>query len=477
VRTDNGAQGELTNDRREQELTPPGWEERDLDLRKRILERKAQVGIVGLGYVGLPLAVEFASAGFGVLGVDLDARKIADVNAGRNYIGDVDSSLLQRLVKEGKIRASEHYTDLGHCDAVNICVPTPFTSTKDPDVSYIISASEEIARILRPGQLVILKSTTYPETTEKVVLPLLERAGLKVGRDFFLSFSPERIDPGNKQFTVGNTPVVVGGVTAECTDLSRLLYEAIVEQVVTVSSPRAAEMTKLLENIFRSVNIALVNELACLAERMGGIDIWEVIQAAATKPFGFMPFYPGPGIGGHCILVDPYYLAWKAREYDFHTNFIELAAETNENMPFVVVDKVIQALSDAGKCPARSRLLVLGVAFKRDVDDTRNSPALKIIELIRDKVAHVAYNDPFVPRIKVNGQPLDSVPLTEETLSRSDCVLITADHAAYDYPWLAERASLIVDTRNALKDVSACRAHVVKLGRASAPNAPPTSEG
>lgn len=440
-------------------------EVRGVDLEKSISERKAQVGIVGLGYVGLPLAVEFATAGFRVMGVDVDPRKVRDVNAGINYIGDVDDARLRALKTAGKIEASGDYGALAQCEAINICVPTPFTATKDPDVSHIISACEEIAKYLRPGHLVILKSTTYPETTEKVVLPILERAGLKVGKDLFLSFSPERIDPGNKSFTVRNTPVVVGGVTDRCTQLTRILYEAIGVPVVCVSSPRAAEMTKLLENIFRSVNIALVNELACLAERMGGIDIWEVIDAAATKPFGFMPFYPGPGIGGHCILVDPYYLAWKAREYDFHTDFIDLAAETNENMPFFVVDKIIQALSAAGKCPAHSLVLVLGVSFKRDVDDTRNSPALKVIELIKGKVGQISYNDPYVPRVTIHGHTYESVQLSETILSQADCVVITADHSRYDYAWIAAHAQLIVDTRNAMKNIKGHELKMVKLGR------------
>lgn len=435
-----------------------------MSLKEKIASRKAYIGVVGLGYVGLPLAVEFGAAGFKVLGVDLDSGKVRKVNAGINYISDVNGQRLRSLVREGRLKATRDYADLSYCDAINICVPTPFTRSKDPDISYIVSASNEIAKYLRKDQLVILKSTTFPETTENVVLPILQKRGLRVGRDFFLSFSPERIDPGNKKFTIRNTPVVVGGVTGRCTALTRILYGAIIEQVLCVSSPRAAEMTKLLENIFRSVNIALVNELACLTERMGGIDIWEVIDAAATKPFGFMPFYPGPGIGGHCILVDPYYLAWKAREYDFHTSFIELAAQTNENMPFFVVEKVIQALSAHGKCPAKSRILVLGVAFKRDVDDIRNSPALKVMELMEGKVDSICFNDPFVSRVVINDNEYRSVELTVEALSRIDCLLITADHSVYDYEWLASHSPLIVDTRNAMKGVRGRPAKIVKLG-------------
>jgi len=436
-----------------------------LNLREKIEKREAKIGIIGLGYVGLPLAVEFADKGFVVVGIDIDERKVELVNSGVNYIGDVESKRFKALVEKRMIQATKDYSSLAQCDAINICVPTPFTKSKDPDISYIVSATEGIATHLHKGQLIVLKSTTFPETTEKIVLPILEKTGLKVGKDFYLSFSPERIDPGNKKFTVHNTPVVVGGVTQKCSEMTRLLYQTIVNQVVCVSSARVAEMTKLLENIFRSVNIALVNELACLCERMRGLNIWEVIDAAATKPFGFMPFYPGPGIGGHCILVDPYYLAWKAREYDFHTNFIELAAETNENMPFFVADKVIKALSEAGKCSAKSKILILGVTFKKDVDDTRNSPALKIMQILEGKVAKISYNDPYVPKVIINTREYRSIKLTEGILAQTDCVLITANHTIYDYEWLAAHSKLIVDTRNATKFVKRTRARIIKIGK------------
>jgi UDP-N-acetyl-D-glucosamine dehydrogenase len=434
-------------------------------LKKKIESKEATIGIVGLGYVGLPLAVAFADEGFRVLGIDTNADRVAMVAAGESYIGDAPTEKLAPLVERGLIEATTDFDRLPECDVIQICVPTPFTKSKDPDISYVVSASEQIANHLRPGQLVILKSTTFPETTEGVVLPLLETSGLKVGQDFYLSFSPERIDPGNIVFTAANTPTVVGGVTPECTELTRILYEHVIEHVHCVSSPRAAEMTKLLENIFRSVNIALVNELACLCDRMGGIDIWEVIEAASTKPFGFMPFYPGPGIGGHCILIDPYYLSWKAREYDFHVNFIELAAETNENMPYFVSSKLIEALSQAGIPASQARVLILGVAFKRDVADTRNSPALKVMEILADRVGELSYNDPFVPQVEVGGRTYSSAELTEEALgSDFDCVLIATDHHVYDYEWIVRHARLIVDVRNATGKVKSGREKIWRLG-------------
>ncbi|MCH8021876.1 nucleotide sugar dehydrogenase, partial [candidate division KSB1 bacterium] len=358
-----------------------------MTLEQKVKEKSAKVGIVGLGYVGLPLAVEFASKGFYVLGIDTDRNKIEKINRGENYIDDIDSEKMRSLVGDGLLEGTTMYGRVGELDIIFICVPTPFTPNKEPDISYINQAAENISAHLRKEQLVILKSTTFPETTEKVVLPILESTGLKVGKDFYLAFSPERIDPGRQDFTTATTPIIVGGVTKKCTELATFSCEQIINEIVAVSSPRVAEMAKLLENIFRSVNIALVNELAQLCERMGNIDIWEVVEAAATKPFGFMPFYPGPGIGGHCILVDPYYLSWKAKEYDFHSDFIELAARTNENMPYYVLDLIIRSLSLNGIQIKTGNLLFLGVAFKKNVDDIRNSPALKIMELLLQRGA------------------------------------------------------------------------------------------
>ncbi|MDI6740141.1 MAG: nucleotide sugar dehydrogenase [Candidatus Edwardsbacteria bacterium] len=434
-----------------------------MELKEKIQSKQARIAIIGLGYVGLPLAVEFAKVGYDVVGIDLDKSKVDAVNAGRNYIMDVDSQVLKKLVLAKKLVATADYAALKKCDAAHICVPTPFTVTKDPDITCIVRSAEGIAKYLHKGMLVVLKSTTYPETTTKVVRPILEKSGLVAGRDFHLAFSPERIDPGNKRFTTATTPTVVGGLTPKCGELARLMYNQIIEKIVMVSSPSAAEMTKLLENIFRSVNIALVNELACLCERMDNVDIWEVVDAAATKPYGFMPFYPGPGLGGHCIPIDPYYLAWKAREYDFHTDFIELAAETNENMPYHAVNKVIAALSDFGLAASKSRVLVLGVAFKKDIDDLRSSPAIKVIELLVPKVKALAYNDPYVPSFKEHGVSMRSVKLTEAVIKSYDCVLITTNHSCYDYTMIVRHAKLVVDTRNATKGIHSPK--IVKIGR------------
>lgn len=437
-------------------------------LEDKIRDHSARIAIIGMGYVGLPLAVEFASQGFQVVGIDIDQEKVERLNRGINYVEDVDSQRLSTLVADGLLSATTSYDVLPQADAILICVPTPFTPSKDPDISMIVEASEGIARHLRSGQLIILKSTTFPETTEKIVLPILERSGLRVGEDFYLAFVPERIDPGNKRWTVRNTPVVVGGVTPKCTELACLLNQQIVSRVVPVSSPRVAEMEKLLENIFRSVNIALVNELALLCDRMGNIDIWEVIEAAATKPFGFMPFYPGPGIGGHCIIVDPYFLAWKALEFDFHTNFIALAAETNEAMPYHVFELLMRALNRIEMPLSRARILILGVAFKRDVSDTRNSPALKVMEILLSYGApaeNLRYNDPFVPSVSVNGVEFGSTELSEELLRDTDCVLILTDHSQYDYRWIVERARLVVDTRNATRGLEEMGEKIVKLGK------------
>ena len=434
-------------------------------LEQKINDKSAKVGIVGLGYVGLPLAVEFASKGFYVLGIDTDRTKVENINRGTNYIRDIDDSRLELLTKDGSLEATTMYGRAGEMDIIYICVPTPFTPNKEPDITYIKDATNNIAEHLRKEQLIILKSTTFPETTEKVMLPILESTGLKVGKDFYLAYSPERIDPGRKDFTTATTPVIVGGVTEKCTRLATRACEQIVIKIVPVSSPRTAEMAKLLENIFRSVNIALLNELAQLCDRMGNIDIWEVVDAAATKPFGFMPFYPGPGIGGHCILVDPYYLSWKAKEYDFHSDFIELAARTNENMPFYVMDLIIRSLSMSGASLKSAKLLFLGVAFKKDVDDIRNSPALKVMELLLQRGAqNLSYNDPHVKSVKLGGRMLESQTLTDDVIGKADCVIITTAHSIYDFEKIVQNAKLVVDTRNATKSVRSNKSKVIRLG-------------
>jgi UDP-N-acetyl-D-glucosamine dehydrogenase len=438
-------------------------------LADRILNKTARVAIIGLGYVGLPLAVGFAKAGYRVLGLDVDERKIATLDGGQSYIQDVESSDVQAMASAGRLCASSDYDQLQGVDAIFICVPTPFDAMKAPDLVYVEQATKGIAARLRTKQLIILQSTTYPGTTEEVVLPILEDSGLKGGKDFYLAFSPERINPGDRQFNVENTPKVVGGLTPHCAELARLLLTQLFAQVHVVSSPRTAEMSKLLENIFRSVNIALVNELALLSERME-IDIWEVIEAAKTKPFGFMPFYPGPGVGGHCIPVDPYYLSWKAREYDFYTKFIELAAEVNQTMPYHVVDLVAQALGLEGKSLADAQVLILGVAFKRDIDDARNSPAERIVELLLRRGAQVTYHDPYVPRYRVGRDVfcpderwLESIELTAEALASADCVVIVAGHQVTDYVQVVRQASLVVDAVNVTSGLDG-PARVVRVG-------------
>jgi UDP-N-acetyl-D-glucosamine dehydrogenase len=398
----------------------------------------------------------------------VDRRKIEKMNQGENYIQDVENERFRGLVESGMLEGTTKYGRAGELDVIYICVPTPFTPNKEPDISYIEQATDSIAAHLRKEQLIVLKSTTFPETTEKVCQPRLESTGLKVGKDFYLAFSPERIDPGRADFTTANTPVVVGGVTEKCTKLAVLACEQVISKVQAVSSPRTAEMVKLLENIFRSVNIALVNELAMLCDRMGNIDVWEVVGAAATKPFGFMPFYPGPGIGGHCILVDPYYLSWKAKEFDFHSDFIELAARTNENMPYYVLDLLVRSISANGVPLKTAKYLFVGAAFKKNVDDTRNSPAVKVMELLIQRGAkNVAYNDPYVPELKINGITFVSQELTDENIRDKDCVIITTDHSSYDIDNIVKHAKLIVDTRNATKAVTKGREKIVRLGSGS----------
>jgi UDP-N-acetyl-D-glucosamine dehydrogenase len=417
-------------------------------LEEKIRSRRARVGIVGLGYVGLPLAVEFAKAGFTVTGIDISEEKVRRVNAGDSYVGDIPSSTLAPLVQSGKLRATMDFSVVLELDTINICVPTPLRKTKDPDMSYIVSSCQEIARHFHAGMLVILESTTYPGTTDELVLPMLTKGGLEVGRDFFLCFSPERVDPGNPRYQTVNIPKVVGGSTPACTEVGRLFYQQALETVVPVSSTQVAEMVKLLENTFRMINIGLVNEMALMCDRIG-INVWEVIDAAATKPFGFMPFYPGPGLGGHCIPIDPFYLSWKTKQAGIEARFIELAGYINGQMPHFVVDKVQNALNDAGKPVKGSRILVMGISYKRDIDDMRESPALDVMLLLQRRGGVVSYCDPYVPALNLDGLTLESVPL--ESAAGADCVVIITDHRAFDYKLLLEKAPLIVDSRNALK--------------------------
>jgi UDP-N-acetyl-D-glucosamine dehydrogenase len=420
-------------------------------LLERIRSKEAHVGVIGLGYVGLPLAVELAHAGFHVTGFDTDASKIAQINAGKSYIPDVPEADLAACVKAGTLKATTDMRDLGGMDAIDICVPTPLRKTKDPDLSYVVLAVEAVAASLKRGQLVILESTTYPGTTDEVVQPMLEKTGLKADVDFFLAFSPERVDPGNTQFNTKNIPKIVGGVGPASTDAASALYGATVQTVVKVSSTRVAEMVKLLENTFRAVNIGLVNEMALMCHKMD-IDVWEVIDAAKTKPFGFMPFYPGPGLGGHCIPIDPFYLSWKARQNGFECRFIELAGQVNSSMPDHVVERVAEALNTVRKPINGSRIHLIGVAYKRDVNDMRESPALDILELLVKRGAQVTYSDPFVPQLKHNGHAMSSVDLNAAPGGKPDCAVICTDHSGFDYDALVKSGTLVVDTRNALKN-------------------------
>ncbi|MBC7242116.1 MAG: nucleotide sugar dehydrogenase [Anaerolineae bacterium] len=431
-------------------------------LLERIRRKEARVGVVGLGYVGLPLAVEFAEAGFTVLGIDLDPNRVAAINAGQSYIGDVPAERLRPLVEARRLMATSTYDMVPQLDTISICVPTPLGKSRDPDISYILQAADAISQRSRRGQLIILESTTYPGSTEEIIAPRLVANGLRIGEDIFLAFSPERVDPGNPVYTIRNTPKVIGGMTPACLEVASALYGSIIETIVPVSSPAAAEMTKLLENTFRAVNIALVNEIAIMCDRLG-LDVWEVIDAAATKPFGFMRFLPGPGLGGHCIPVDPHYLAWKLRTLNYTARFIELAGEINSHMPHYVVDKVIAALNDARKPVRGSAVLILGVAYKKDVSDIRESPALDIMRELILRGANLSYHDPHVPQLQLDDARMQSVELTDQVLQQADCVVIVTDHSAYDWEWVAQNAGLIVDTRNALRGVRAPRAKIVKL--------------
>ena len=420
-----------------------------MNLKEKIDGRKAKIGIIGLGYVGLPLAVEFAKAGFDVTGFDVDASKVAEINAGRSYIGDVKTEDIAQNVSGGRLRATTDMSKLADMDVVDICVPTPLRKTKDPDMSFVQSAAEEIAKHIHPGMLIVLESTTYPGTTAEVLQPMFEAKGLKVGEDFFLAFSPERVDPANEKYNTRNTPKVVGGTTPACSEVAKALYSSAVDTVVPVSSTQVAEMVKLLENTFRAVNIGLVNEIALMAHRMH-IDVWEVIDAAKTKPFGFMPFYPGPGLGGHCIPIDPFYLSWKARQSGFECRFIELAGHVNGSMPEYVVERIGEALNTRKKAINGSRIHIMGIAYKKDVSDMRESPALDILELLHRRGAELSYTDPYVPDLHHGDVCLRSIAEADVDGSL-DCAVICTDHKAFDYVSMPKRFPLIVDTRNALK--------------------------
>lgn len=443
----------------------PDMPELATDLKARLIEaiiqRQALVGVVGIGYVGLPLAVEKAKVGFKVLGFDRNPERVRAVNSGESYIKDVAPGDLETAVREGRFEATTDFSRLKDCDVIVICVPTPLTVNRDPDISYIMAVADQIASSLRPGQLISLESTTYPGTTEEVLLPALSVSGLAVGKDFFLAFSPERVDPGNARYTTKNTNKVVGGVTPACLEVAQTFYGQTLLHMVPVSSPKVAEMTKVFENTFRAVNIALVNELALLCDRMG-LDVWEVVEAAATKPFGIMKFLPGPGVGGHCIPIDPFYLTWKAREYDFHTRFIELAGEINVQMPYFVREKTLRALGEDGKGLKGARILLVGVAYKKDLDDWRESPALKILEILERDGADLAYSDPLVPQFRWAGTQYRSRDLAEG-LAWADCAIIVTDHSGIDWGMVVQAARRVVDTRNATREVVTGREKVMKL--------------
>ncbi len=434
-----------------------------MNLKDKIKTRKARVAVIGLGYVGLPLAVEFAKAGFHVLGLDLVEEKIKAINQGKSYIPDIPADELRSLVHQGRLKASSDFSLLKNIDALSICVPTPLRKTKDPDISYIVASVEAVSKNFKKGQLVVLESTTYPGTTEEVVRPILEQKGRKVGKDFYLAFSPERIDPGNAHYQTSNIPKIIGGITPQCTEMAMALYGSIIQKVIPVSSTQAAEMIKLLENTFRAVNIGLVNELAIMCNHLN-IDVWEVIEGAATKPFGFMPFYPGPGLGGHCLPIDPIYLSWKARLLNFEARFIDLAAQVNAHMPHHVVEIISKALNEAGKALNNARILLLGIAYKSDVNDVRESPALDIWKLLSEQKAQVSYHDPYVPQISIEGlSQHKSTPLTAQDLKKADCVVIVTHHKILNYPDIAKHARLIVDTRNAMKGIKTSKVKIVKL--------------
>jgi len=435
------------------------------ELIHSIQARRARIGIVGLGYVGLPLVLRFGEEHFPVLGFDVDAAKDRQLNAGESYIRHIPATRLQTLIKEGQFDATSDLQRLAEADCIIICVPTPLTAKKDPDLQYIEKTADAIAATLRKGQLVSLESTTYPGTTEEILLEKFQKTGLKVGKDYFLVFSPEREDPGNPKFSTRTIPKVVGGITDDCMEAGQTLYSQVIDRVIPVSSTRAAELVKLLENIYRAVNIALVNELKLLCHRMD-IDIWEVIEAASSKPFGFTPFYPGPGLGGHCIPIDPFYLSWKAKEYDFSTRFIQLAGEINTAIPHYVVERIGSALNDRSKAMRGAKILILGVAYKKDVDDVRESPAMEIMEILQNQGAILSYSDPYISHLHkmrhYDFSLMSSVSLTEEVLKNQDVAVITTDHTNFDYQWIVDNAPLVVDTRNATRNVKRGRDKIVR---------------
>ena len=437
----------------EKEFTMGSLPRLEQEVEEKIRSRSAKLGVIGLGYVGLPLAVEMAGVGFCVTGIDIDSNKVAAVNAGMSYVLDVPSETLFPLVSTDRIKATQSFATIETLDTISICVPTPLRKTKDPDVSFIVAAAEAIANHLRPGHLIILESTTYPGTTRELVLPILEEGGLKVGKDFFLAYSPERVDPGNATYNTRNIPKVLGGITPQCTKLATLLYQQFIERIVPVSSPESAETVKLVENTFRCVNIALANEMALLCHKLG-IDVWEVIEAAKTKPFGFMAFYPGPGLGGHCIPVDPHYLSWKARMNGFEPRLIDSATQINSQMPSFTIGRVTDALNERQKSLKGSRILGLGVAYKRDTTDLRESPAIEVLRGLHERSAEVFYSDPYVSEVEISGQRLKSMEVSRDILQSMDCVVILTDHSTFDYGLIATHSPLIVDTRNALKGFS-----------------------
>jgi len=431
-------------------------------LEKKIKEKKAVVGIIGLGYVGLPLAKEFGNEGFKVVGIDISKKKVDLINSGKSDIDDVSDRDVLDLIKNKRLKATTNFSSLKSIDCVCLCVPTPLSKSKDPDVSFILNSLGQVKRYLHPGQLVVLESTTYPGTTDELILPILEDTGLKVGKDFFLAFSPERVDPGNPIYQIGNTPRVVGGITPLCTRIARLFYQQIIVGVVPMSSSKSAEMVKLLENTFRSVNIGLVNEVALMCDRLK-IDVWEIIDAAASKPFGFMKFYPGPGLGGHCIPIDPHYLSWKLKSLNYYARFIELAGDINSHMPEYVTERITLAMNQKGKSLKGAEILILGAAYKKDISDVRESPALDVMRLLERREAKLSYNDPYVLEISMNGYTLKSKKLTAKLLRKADCVVILTDHTSYDYPWIVKNSKLIFDARNATGKVRGDRKKIVKL--------------
>jgi UDP-N-acetyl-D-glucosamine dehydrogenase len=431
-------------------------------LIDRIINKKVKVGIIGLGYVGLPLAVLFAKRGFSVFGMDIDKDRIKRAKKGKSYILDVEENELKKVILQKRLKVTDDFSTIKKLDAVIICVPTPLKEKKEPDVSYIISAVENIKKFMKEGQIVVLESTTYPGTTEEIILPLLESAGFKEGKDFYLAFSPERIDPANVKFKTENTPKVIGGISLASTKMAKLLYAQVINRIVAVSSSKVAETAKLLENTFRIVNIALVNEIMLMCDKLG-IDVWEVIDVAKTKPYGYMPFYPGPGVGGHCIPVDPIYLSWKARGYGFEARFIELASHINSQMPHYVLDRITRALNQYKKPLKGSKVLIVGVAYKKDVKDLRESPALEIISLLQNEGAIVSYYDSYLPYLKIGNIDLKSLKFMRRSFRDKDCVVIVTDHSNVDYSFILEHSALIVDTRNVFKNVKGRKDKVVKL--------------